>query len=82
MIDEELAVWARTAWPDHMHAYGVITPDYRVARELRNLARAYNQGRARKVSLRRPSARLSRSQIARLRVQARLNCVLRIDNER
>lgn len=42
-------------------------------KELRRMAAVFNQGRPRKVSLKRPSPQMSRARLGMMRVEARIN---------
>jgi len=60
--------------------FGVtISPD-ELKQEMRKTAVSFNHGRARKVSLDRPSPWLSKEKLAALRTQARFNLIVRCSN--
>jgi len=61
--------------------FGVtISPD-ELKQEMRKTAVSFNFGRVRKVSIKRPSPWLSRENLAALKAQARLDIIMRHNNE-
>ncbi|MCP5018902.1 MAG: hypothetical protein GY938_27040 [Ketobacter sp.] len=60
---------------DHLRFYGVAYSDRDFNKALRDYAKVYNRGRARRVSLKRPSPQLSGAALTRIEYEIRTNLI-------